>query len=210
MTGPAGTPAGTPAGRPAGTAAGARTPRDTGGPRVTDPAAGEPDEAGTDPEVVRPGRSRRRLLLAAAAGLLLLVLLGVVLALLARPDEAETRQSAVLAATRYTTSLTTYDARTLDDDVARVRRVSTDEFAGEYAESIEDLREQITAEQRTSAGEVVGAGLEELDGDTATVLLAVDQRITAAGQPARTEATRVRVELVRRDGTWLLRSVSRV
>jgi hypothetical protein len=61
-----------------------------------------------------------------------------------------------------------------------------------------------------STGAVLGAGLEELDDSTATVLVAVDQELTAnAGEP-RVEANRLRVVLERGDGRWLIKSVTRL
>jgi Mce-associated membrane protein len=103
---------------------------------------------------------------------LAIVLAVAALTVLRPSSDDEVRESALLAARTYTQSLVTYDARTLEEDVARVRRASTEEFATQYDETINGLRETIVSEQRVSTGPSVGAGLEELDDTTATVLVA--------------------------------------
>ncbi len=130
--------------------------------------------------------------------------------LLARPSDTELRDSALVAARTYTASLTTYNAGTLDEDIARVKRVATGQFAEEYDETISSLLDQLQADQASSKGTVVGAGLERFERDEATVLVAVNQEITSAGAASRTEASRLRMVLVRRDGSWLVSDVERV
>jgi hypothetical protein len=144
------------------------------------------------------------------AALAVLGLLASALLLFARPSDADLRDSALLAARSYTTTLTTYDARTLDEDVQRVLRVSAEEFRGEYEQTIDEVREQIQNEQAIASGSVVGAGIEKLERDRATVVVLVDQEITFAGQEPRTEANRVRMVLVRERGSWFIGSVERL
>lgn len=235
--GPAGRPAGKRAGSaPAGApVAGARpTTATPSGPDATTatPAAAPPSERPSDgPSGKKPGRKARRkpdttatrsagtaALARRGAPWWLVALLGVLAVgglvlsavLLSRPSDAELRESAVAAATRYTEFLTTYDARTLEEDVARMAAVSTEEFAEEYRGTVEGLQARIAEQQATSTGSVVGSGVERLEGDTATVLVAVDQEITAAGQEPRTEANRVRMRLVREDGSWVVADVERL
>jgi Mce-associated membrane protein len=164
------------------------------------------------------GRSRRRRLrsrgrttwLWVTGAVALATLALAVVSLLRTPSDDEVRESALLAARTYTTSLTTFDARTLDADAERVRRSSTEQFAEQYEQTIEGLRETVEGGQTVSTGTVVGAGIEELDDGTATVLVAVNQQITSQGAPPRTEANRLRMVLERRDGQWLIRSVDRL
>jgi len=216
--GPAGRAAGTPAGRAAGStpSAAGRTAGTPAADPPADPAADSPPEpaAPADPAArpaARPvARRSAPWWLVALVGVLALVGLVGSAVLLARPDDAAVRASAVEAAERYTALLTSYDAATLEEDVARVRAVSTDAFAQEYAETIDALRDQITGGATVSVGTVVGAGLEQLEGDRATVLVAVDQSLTSTGQPARTEANRVRMALERVDGAWRIAEVERL
>jgi Mce-associated membrane protein len=170
------------------------------------PTADETEAARTGRR--RPGGSRLWLGLVAAV-----VVSALVLALLwlVRPSsDDEVRDSALLAARTYTTSLTTFDARTLDEDVERVRRSSTAEFAAEYDETIAGLRETLDTQQTVSTGTVVGAGLESLEGSTASVLVAVNQQLSSGGAEPRTEANRLRMVLERRDGQWLIADVERL
>lgn len=212
MTGPAGRAAGTAAGRPAGTVAGTpagipartagSTPADTPDSPVPAPADGQ--------DAPKPRGRRLRLWLVGLVGLVLAGLLVLALLQFRPSSEREVRQSALQAATVYTTSLTTFDARTLDEDVERVRRASTEEFQAQYDETIAGIRETVLTEQRVSSGTVVGAGLEKLDDDTATVLVAVNQELSAAAGEPRTEANRIRMVLERADGRWLIKSVERL
>ena len=212
MTGPAGRAAGTAAGRPAGTVAGTpagipartagSTPADTPDSPVPAPADGQ--------DAPKPRGRRPRLWLVGLVGLVLAGLLVLALLQFRPSSEREVRQSALQAATVYTTSLTTFDARTLDEDVERVRRASTEEFQAQYDETIAGIRETVLTEQRVSSGTVVGAGLEKLDDDTATVLVAVNQELSAAAGEPRTEANRIRMVLERADGRWLIKSVERL
>lgn len=169
-----------------------------------------------DADVTGPGESRRRrrggrrLWSALAAAVLVAALVLAVVALVRTPSQDEVRESALVAARTYATSLTTFDARTLDDDVERVTRASTEQFAQEYAQTIDQLRPTVEADGTVSAGTVVGVGIEELEGDTATVLVAVNQQLDSTAGTPRTEANRLRMVLERRDGRWLIRSVERL
>lgn len=223
--------------RPAGRAAGKRAgsapvgAASSGDAKATTAATGTPAE----PVVERSGGSTAETAAAGAAGTKargrrrgartgrgapwwLVALLGVLAVgglvlsavLLSRPSDVELRESAVAAGTRYAEFLTTYDARTLDEDVARMAAVSTEEFAEEYRGTVEGLRARITEQQATSTGTVVGSGVERLEGETVVVLVAVDQEITGSGQEPRTEANRVRMRLVREDGSWVVAEVERL
>ena len=139
-------------------------------------------------------------------------------ALLVRPggDQADdTRASALAAATERAETLTTYDHRTLDASFASVLETATGEFEADYKKTTEQLRPTFTQTKAVAAGEVVAAGIEtaELEGDDpdrVVVVLAVDQVITTSGAPARTERNRIRMTLVRPDGTWLVEKVQRL
>lgn len=230
MTRPAGTPAGSAAGTPAGSAAGTPARGGTGtpagasgstaAPATAGPGAGveapETSTAGQTAETAQtahPTTPRRRGAPWWLFGLVAAVALAAVVVaalLLTRASDDELRDSALTAAGRYTQSLTSYDARTLEEDVERVQRVSSPEFASEYERTITEVREQIVADQTVSVGTVVAAGVERLEDDRAVVLVAVDQAVTAGGQPTRTEANRVRMTLVRQDGRWLVQDVERL
>lgn len=210
MTGASGTPAGRPSGAVAGTTAAGPAP--SAGSEAVDEAAAPAGDGATGPAARRRRlrRGGRRTWLALAAAVVVGALVLAVVMLVRTPSDAEVRESALVAARTYATSLTTFDARTLDADVERVRRASTPGFAEEYEQTIAELRPTVEAEQTVSSGSVVGAGVEELGEDTATVLVAVNQQLASATAQPRTEANRLRMVLERRDGRWLIRDVERL
>ena len=130
-------------------------------------------------------------------------------------DVEALRTSALEAARERTTALTSYDYRTLDEDTAEVLETATGEFADDYRSTTARLSGTFTTTQAVARGTVVGAGLERLDTPedgpvAATVVLAVDQRITTRGAAPRTERNRLRMELVRPGDVWLVSSVDRL
>jgi len=149
-----------------------------------------------------------------------LVSLGVALAALlledpgaARADRA--RESALAAARERTTALTSYDHRSLDEDFAAVLETATGSFEAEYRRTTEQLRATFLQQRAMAQAQVVAVGLESahVDGDgpdRAVAVVAVDQVIRVAGAAPRTERNRLRMELVRRDGTWLVERVERL
>ena len=125
------------------------------------------------------------------------------------------RASALEAARERTVALTSYDHRTLDADVQGVLATATGEFETEYTETVQGLRETFVQTQAVAKGTVVAAGIEgevvdSEQGQRAVVVVAVDQVITTAGQPPRTERNRLRMQLVRPEGTWLVADVERL
>lgn len=127
----------------------------------------------------------------------------------------EVRQSALDAARERTDALTTYDHRTLDEDVAEVLRTATGEFERDYRRTAAELRPTFLQTKAIAQADVVGAGIEVLevpdDGPArAVAVVAVDQVITTVGAPRRVERNRLRMELVRPQDTWLVARVERL
>ena len=140
-------------------------------------------------------------------------------ALLARGESAAdveaVRTSALEAARDRTTALTSYDYRTLEQDTAEVLETATGEFEEDFRSTTARLSGTFTTTQAVATGTVVGAGLESLrtpdDGPvTAVVVVAVDQVIRTTGAAPRTERNRLRMQLVRPEGTWLVSDVERL
>jgi len=182
----------------------------TAGSASLDPTPEHPAEQGSAPARGRRLPRGRRTWLTVATAVVVAALALAVGSLVRAPSDADVRDSALEAARVYSTSLTTFDARTLDEDAERVRRASTEQFAEQYDASIADLRATVDAEQTVSTGTVVGAGLEQLDSGTATVLVAVNQQLAGTTGEPRIEANRLRMVLERRDGRWLIGSVERL
>lgn len=147
------------------------------------------------------------------------IAVAVAAAALSRPESAAdveaVRTSALEAARERTTALTSYDHRTLEQDMARVLETATGEFEDDYRSTTAQLSGTFRQTEAVATSTVVAAGLEELetpaDGPVrAVVVVAVDQVIRTKGAAARTERNRLRMELVRPEGTWLVSSVERL
>lgn len=120
-------------------------------------------------------------------------------------EDAALRAEAVTKAREYAVVLGTYDYRSFDDSLAAVTANSTPEFAAKYEGVAGDLRGLVENGQGTSVARADHAGLENLDGGTATVLVFLDQDVTNAVVPdGRTDATRFVITLKRVDDRWLL------
>jgi Mce-associated membrane protein len=120
-------------------------------------------------------------------------------------EGAALRAEAVTKAREYAVMLGTYDYRTFDESLAAVTANSTAEFAAKYEGVAGDLRGLVENGQGTSVARADHAGLESFDGETATVLVFLDQDVTNAVVPdGRTDATRFIVTVERVDDRWLL------
>lgn len=125
-------------------------------------------------------------------------------------DLERDRASALEAARERTVVITSYDHRRLDADFAAVLERAVGPFEDDYAKTTEMLEPTFTSQQAVATGTVVAAGLESADADSAVAVVAVDQVITTKGAAPRTERNRLRMTLVRPDGTWLVERVERL
>jgi hypothetical protein len=151
----------------------------------------------------RPGLPRP--VVAAALLLLLAVAAGAGYVTGHRDDRAGDRAGALAAARQYAADLTTYDFGTIDADFARFARHGTPSFRRTFAATEAATRPAIVKAQSRALGTVVGAGIESLSGERATVLVAVDQEVRSARQVGRTvKPSRIRMTLVRSGGGWLI------
>jgi Mce-associated membrane protein len=174
------------------------------------------DEAGVADDGGHAPRSRGRLSLPLVPTLsaLLVLLLGAAAFLwFTRPGESAVRTDdyaeALQAARSGVVDLTSFDHLTLDDDIEQVRRVATGDLREESVAQLDQRRQQITDAQAVVNTEVVGAGVTRADDDEATVLLVIEstQESTASPQ-AQIVRYRIRVELEKTDGRWLLSGIT--
>lgn len=180
------------------------TPTDTDAPRV---------EPSTTPGAARDWRK------VAAAVLVVLLALGAIgyLAVqlraahrdLDRYDAAKVSEAEVLESARgLAVALTTYDYRDLEAQQRQLEQGSTEAFLQKFAETNKTLGPMFTQLQASAKGTVVEIAVREVRGDLATVLAAVDQAATSkqSAKPT-TQASRLRLHLVRQGDRWLLDSV---
>lgn len=102
-----------------------------------------------------------------------------------------------------------YDYRSLDKTEADAKQLITGEFAGEFDRIFAPVKEMAPKEQAVLNTDVPTAGVMQLSGDRARVLMMVDQRGTHTGnQPLPPVTARLVVEAQRVDGRWLIAKVT--
>jgi Mce-associated membrane protein len=147
------------------------------------------------------------------AVLLTLLLAGVGFLWLTRPGASSVRTAdyvgALQAARSGVVDMTSFDHLTLDDDIQQIRRVATGDLRKEAADQLDSRRQQITDTQATVNTEVVGAGVTRASSTGATVVLVIQstQKSTASPQ-AQVVRYRIRVELQKTGGRWLLSGIA--
>ena len=147
----------------------------------------------------------RRVIIASVIVILLLVVaaLGYVLWQAHRQDEL--RHSAAEDASRLVVQLATYDHPDVDANLDAVVAEATPGFADRYREVSEGLRDLLASGEGTSKGTVSHAAVESVDGDTAVVLVFLDQEVTNVTVPeGRVDSSRMVVTVVRDGDRWLL------
>lgn len=180
------------------------------------------DDLDTTPpreETPPPARSAREWRKPAAVVLVLLLALGTIgyLAVqlrsahrdLDRYDAARVTEAEVLESARgLAVALTTYDYRDLAAQQRQLEQGSTDAFLQKFDETNKTLGPMFTQLQASAKGTVLDIAVQEVRGDLATVLAMLDQQATSkqSAQPT-TQASRLRLHLVRQGDRWLLDSV---
>lgn len=190
-------------------------------PAASAPEGAAPDGADGIPPAEPPAASspfgRRTPLV--AVGLLVLILVAAVGYLWLRLDDsraevdrldaAQTDRAEVLERARdLAVALTTYDYRDLDAQQRLLEQGTTDAFQQKFADTNKTLAPMFTQLEATASGSVVDAAVQKVDGDLATVLVFADQSASSKqSEEATSQASRLRLHLVRHGDTWLLDSV---
>jgi len=126
-------------------------------------------------------------------------------------QQNELRGSALHAAREYAVDLTTYDYQHLDEQRETLNSESTDNFQETFQESNESLQPIFNRLEASAEGEVADAAVRDVSDSGAVVLLFVNQIAdsTKLDEP-QNQASRLRMQLVRDDDTWLLDNVDLV
>lgn len=140
----------------------------------------------------------------------------------AESDDLQAEREAVMSATeQFVLRLNTYGPDQLDDQGRltdyrdQVIEVITPKFAADFEESGLPIAEQTVAQAGYGrAAEIAGVGVESLDDDSATAIVAADLTGSYPDPEARGDRSkrvdadqdvlRWEVDLVRSDGTWLV------
>lgn len=147
------------------------------------------------------------------AVLLVLLLAGVGFLWFTRPGRSPVRTDdyvQVLQAARSgVVDVTSFDYLTLDDDLEQIRRVTTGDLKKEAVDQLDSRRQQITDTQATVNTEVVGAGVTSATDTSGTVLLVIQStQKSSASQQAEVLRYRIRVEVEKKGGRWLLSGIA--
>lgn len=126
-----------------------------------------------------------------------------------QPRKIQAATDALLSASKELgVILTSYDYRTIDDDVQRLLDHATGEFAEEYRAASASLRSLVTTNKVTSTGKVIAAGVVRADPHRAKLVLFVDQKVSSK-QTSKPRIDRIRIQLatVARGDRWLIADV---
>jgi uncharacterized protein HemX len=179
----------------------------------------EPTESVEAVESAPPPRTRRpstRALAAALVAALAAAVVGYLAVQLQhsradveRLEAAQTTRAQVLERSReLAVALTTYDYRDLAAQQRQLAQGSTDAFQQKFAETNKTLGPMFVQLEASAKGTVVDAAVQQVRGDLATALVFVDQEASSkqSAKPT-TQASRLRMHLVRHGDSWLLDSV---
>ena len=190
-------------------AASAADPTPVEEPRPRRRTARDDDGDGGAPTSSRPSLP----LVPVLAVLLVLLLAGVGFLWVTRPAKSSVRVDdyveALQAARSGVVDMTSFDYLTFDDDLEQIRRVTTGDLKKEAVDQLDSRRKQITDSQATVNTEVIGAGVTSASDTSATVLLVIQStQKSSASQQAEVLRYRIRVEMQKQSGRWLLSGIA--
>ncbi|HEX3336602.1 MAG TPA: hypothetical protein VHS54_09075 [Jatrophihabitans sp.] len=129
-------------------------------------------------------------------------------ALAALRSAANTRATVATVATTYAIDFGSYDYRHLDADFKKVASHLTPSFAANYTKSSDRLKPTIVQYQGKSTARVQGVGVSSATQSAATVIVFLDQTVTTSQSTTpRVDRNRLQMNLVRRDGKWLIQNL---
>lgn len=176
-----------------------------------EPAETEADKA-PEGEVAPPRPSRWPIAVAAA-----LLVVGTFLGVLAAQYKAELdrergrRQDVEEVAARFAANFVTYDYRTLDESLERIRDDATAKFGNEYERLFRSsVSTLITETKAQSRGTVTDVFLGELDDEAANVLTVLNVERQGISGRVPVAGTYLELDLVRSGGRWKIDNVTAI
>ncbi|QLL10429.1 hypothetical protein H0P51_22595 [Mycobacterium vicinigordonae] len=125
-----------------------------------------------------------------------------------RHDITAAAQAALGAARNYVITLTTLDAKTIDQDYKHALDGATGQFKDEYSQGATQLRQILIDSNASGKGTVIDAAVKSATEAKVEVLLFVDQSITNAVNPTpRIDRNRVQMTMELVDNRWLASKV---
>lgn len=192
-------------------------PGEPGEPDVPD-EPGEPDVAGASDDSAEPAESGvRRWIRWVVVGLIAVaVAVAAAVAVLGWREvshqRAEAQEQQVLSISReYLAAMASFDYTELDANRQEIIDNSTPEFAAKYDEMVGALRDIVVAGKGVASAAASHVAVERLSEDSATVIGFVDQQVTNVTAPeGNSQKYRMVVELIKRDGRWVVNDVQTV
>jgi Mce-associated membrane protein len=125
---------------------------------------------------------------------------------------ADERLAVVRAARQFTVSFFTYDYRKLPVYFQRIEAASSGAFRKDFVSKESTLKTVVTQLKTVATGQVPdsGAGLFQLNGDNATVLVAANLNASNAVTKNGQQRYRVKIALQRIKGVWLVTNFDEV
>lgn len=163
-------------------------------------------------------RSRSRVLpwLTGLLGVLLIAsLVGLGITVNSLSDRKARDAAASAARTQaitYATKMATYSYKTFDQDFSWMATGGTDAWRRQYQGTVNDTLKQVVVTLKENAsGKVSYAAANLKDTKHVTVLLFVDQTLTSDAKPgSNVSLTRVVMQMVKQNGTWLVDDIQAV
>lgn len=144
-----------------------------------------PSDSGDTPS--SPTKKRRVFRRVGALALVLAAVLSAVFAGLAYREhhrldaDEQLRERYVATARSGIEALTTVNAKTVDADVAELLDMASGDFKTDFGGRSESYKQVVGDAQATSKGTVIDVGVEKMDDDTATLLVAAHAEVTNEG-----------------------------
>lgn len=177
--------------------------------KAPDAAAGDPPRSESTPEPDRERGSRPWWHVGLPAALVVVLVLALVGGVVSytkyrteRADEQD-RQEVTAVAQQFALRLDAIDYKDLGAYQKGVEDLLTTKMKSDFKQNYSAFAPAFKAIEITSKGEVRAAGVQDIDQDSATVLVIHDVDVTAKGcvQPPY---KRMKVELQKVQGTWLV------
>lgn len=128
------------------------------------------------------------------------------------PLSADEDAEIVRVATSHLQQLLSYDATTLDDDVAEIDDLAQGEFAAQYTKLLGTTAgERIRRDRAASTATVVEIGIKKSRVDRPVLLAYVRQTTTSAALAGpRLDLSALEIEMARSDEDWRIVSITKV
>lgn len=119
--------------------------------------------------------------------------------------QRDDRADAIAIAKQQVIDLTTLTADTVDDQLKAMQKRVTGSFAGELERFTSVFTQSVKSSKVVATGKVEAAGVSSLENDSASVVVASSAEIRTEKQKRATVRTyRIKVDLERRSGDWLI------